>query len=305
MISTYTDDYFLLPGLDAYQQARTERIATLLGSGLDTANPAGRPIAYAVAHHLLEGAEQAARDRDEALLGWYRRTSTRDLAYLLAAGPPGSAHLVLNPTQADLLRSPLSETAYYLVRPETAPAEGPVLKILAAALDSAHEHGLGRLVEQQAPIVCLLEHRDLAHTLFSWSITSLPGTVFTDFTDHPEVLARDLIHEAGHHWLNEALALTETVLPDDVTFYSPWRATERPVFGFLHACWAFSLTVIYSARALAMGASPVCDFLAADVSSQQEQLEAANDSFSKAIGYIKAEALKGCLTTVIRTALET
>ncbi|MFI1742579.1 aKG-HExxH-type peptide beta-hydroxylase [Streptomyces sioyaensis] len=79
------------------------------------------------------------------------------------------------------------------------------------------------------PVVCLLEHRDLADTLFRWSITRLPGTVFTDYTNHPVVLARDLIHEAGHQWLNDALALAQAVLPDEVTFYSPWRATQRPV----------------------------------------------------------------------------
>lgn len=303
MVSTLTDEAFLLPGLEPWRRLRTERIANVLGSTLDASNPTGQAITHAIAHHLLEGAEQAAHDRDAALLAWYRRTGTRDLACLLAAGAPRSAHLLLTPAKDELLRSPLSETAYYLVRPDTAPAEHSKHKLLATALDSAAEYGFGPLLALHAPVVCLLEHRDLADTLFSWSITRLPGTVFTDYTSHPEVFARDLVHEAGHHWLNDALALAEAVLPDEVTFYSPWRATQRPVFGFLHACWAFSLTMLYSARALEHSTPPARAFLAAYLSNQRKLLRVAAESFTEASDYIKAGVVRERVIATIDMAV--
>ena len=304
MTSTLAGDTFFLPGLDEHRRARTEQIAAVLGSRINTTNPLGLPIADAVAHHLLEGAEQAAHNRDAALLSWYRRTVLRDLAYLVTTGTPDTAHLAVNPAPGDLLRSPLlSETAYYLVRPDTAAVEGDVRKSLAAALVSVHEHGFAPLLAQHAPVICLLSHRDPADTLFSWSITRLPGTVFTDYTDHPEILARDLIHEAGHHWLNEAFALTGTALPDDVTFFSPWRDADRPVFGFLHACWAFSLTVIHASRVLDQGDSPACDFLATYVQRQREMLKEVTNSLPKAFDHIKADWLRTRLVAAIREAL--
>lgn len=299
MVSTLTDEAFLLPGLEPWRRSRTERLANVLGSTLDTSNPSG----HAIAHHLLEGAEQAAHDRDAALLAWYRRIGTRDLACLLVAGAPRSAHVLLTPTKDELLRSPLSETAYYLVRPDTASAEKSKHKLLVAALDSAAEYGFGPLLEQHAPVVCLLEHRDLADTLFSWSITRLPGTVFTDCTNHPEVLARDLIHEAGHHWLNDALAFTEAVLPDEVTFYSPWRATQRPVFGFLQACWAFSLTMRYSACALEHSTPPAHTFLAGYLSNQRKLLRIAASSFTEASNYIEAGIVRERLIATVEMAM--
>ncbi|WP_052069386.1 aKG-HExxH-type peptide beta-hydroxylase [Streptacidiphilus albus] len=304
MTTVLTSGSFMLPGLEQWRRARTEQIGEVLGTSFNTANPSGRPITHAIAHHLLEGAEQAAHDRDEDLFAWYRRTGTRDLAYLLATGAAGtSTHLLLNPDHRDLLRSPLSETAYYLVRPDTAQAETVARDLLPAALDSAAEHGFGPLLEQHAPVICLLEHRDLADALFSWSITRLPGTVFTDYTDHHEILARDLIHEAGHHWLNDALALAAAELPEDVTFYSPWRRTERPVFGFLHACWAFSLTMIYSARALEHSGSAARTFLANYLTEQRSLLMDAVPTLTKAIGFIKDEAMRGRLASTVTAAM--
>ncbi|MFG2698026.1 hypothetical protein [Kitasatospora sp. NPDC048407] len=58
-------------------------------------------------------------------------------------------------------------------------------------------------------------------TLFSWSITRLPGTVFTDQVDSPEFLARDLMHEAGRHWFNAVLAAASVSFPENSVLYSP------------------------------------------------------------------------------------
>ncbi|MEU3535127.1 HEXXH motif-containing putative peptide modification protein [Streptomyces murinus] len=271
-----------LDGIADHQRLQTSRIASVLGNRLGSS-----ALDYAVAHHLLEGAEHAARARHADRLAWCRRTTVRDLTHL-SAGP----HLVLSPCPADLLRSEISETAYYLIGPDTNPAPPEALGLVGAAIASATEHGFGTLLTQHAPVVCLLNHRRLDETLHSWALTRLPGTVFTDYTAHPEVLARDLIHEAAHNWLNDALAAYNVSLPADVTFFSPWRGTPRPVYGFLHACWAFSLTVIYVRKARRSATGAVAPFLDAHLRQQAVQFAAAAECLDQALAYVPGNEIR-------------
>jgi HEXXH motif-containing protein len=271
-----------LDSIADHQRLRTGRITSVLANRLGSS-----ALDYAVAHHLLEGAEHAARARDADRLAWYRRTTVRDLTHL-SAGP----HIVLNPRTADLLRSEVSETAYYLVAPDTSPAPPEALGLVRAAIASATEHGFGTLLTQHAPVICLLNRRQLDETLHSWALTRLPGTVFTDYTAHPEVLARDLIHEAAHNWLNDALAAHDVRLPTDVTFFSPWRGTDRPVFGFLHACWAFALTVFYTREALRSATGAVAPFLDTHLRQQAVQFAATAECLDQALSYVSANEIR-------------
>lgn len=283
-----------LDDIASHQHLRTSRIASVLGNGLGSS-----ALDYAVAHHLLEGAEQAARARNTDLLAWYRKTTTRDLTHL-SAGP----HIVLSPRPENLLRSEISETAYYLIRPDTSPAPPEALGLVRAAIASATEHGFGALLTQHAPVICLLNRRRLGETLHSWALTRLPGTVFTDYTAHPEVLARDLIHEAAHNWLNDALAAYDVSLPADVAFVSPWRGTPRPVYGFLHACWAFSLTVLYARQARRDATGAVVPFLDAHLRQQESQFASALDSLAEALSYVSADALSDRVSHAVSKAVE-
>ncbi|WP_236241543.1 HEXXH motif-containing putative peptide modification protein [Streptomyces sp. CC228A] len=283
-----------LDGIADHQRLRTGRIASVLGNRLGPS-----ALDYAVAHHLLEGAEHAARARGADRLAWYRRTTVRDLTHL-SAGP----HIVLSPPPEDLLRSEISETAYYLVGPDTAPAPPEARGLVRAALASATEHGFRPLLTQHAPVICLLHRRRLDETLHSWALTRLPGTVFTDYTAHPEVLARDLIHEAAHNWLNDALAAHDVSLPADVTFFSPWRETPRPVYGFLHACWAFSLTVLYARQARRSATGAVASFLDAHLRQQEGQFASALDSLAEALSYVSADALRDRVSRAVGKAVE-
>ncbi|MFF8841917.1 aKG-HExxH-type peptide beta-hydroxylase [Streptomyces sp. NPDC015127] len=278
-----------LDGIAGHQQLRTSRIASVLGNRLGSS-----ALDYAVAHHLLEGAEEAARSRDADRLAWYRNTTSQDLTHLSAG-----SHIILNPRPADLLRSEISETAYYLVRPDTIPAPHKAQALVHAALASATEHGFGTLLTQHAPVICLLSPRRLDETLHSWALTRLPGTVFTDYTAHPEVLARDLIHEAAHNWLNDALAAQDVSLPADVTFYSPWRGTPRPVFGFLHACWAFALTMLYARQARRDATGAVVPFLNAHLHQQEGQFASAAESLEKALSYVPADEVRDHVGRVV------
>ncbi|AYN42459.1 HEXXH motif domain-containing protein [Streptomyces dangxiongensis] len=283
-----------LGGIADHQRQRTRRIASVLGNRLGSS-----ALDYAVAHHLLEGAEHAARARDADRLAWYRRTTVRDLTHL-SVGP----HIVLRPRPADLLRSEISETAYYLVGPDASPAPPEALGLVRAALASATEHGFGALLTQHAPVICLLNRRRLDETLHSWALTRLPGTVFTDYTAHPEVLARDLIHEAAHNWLNDALAAHDVHLPADVTFFSPWRGTPRPVYGFLHACWAFSLTVLYTRQARCSATGALVHFLDAHLRQQEGQFASVSDALAEALSYVSAKVVRDHVSRAVTRALQ-
>ncbi|MDX2294415.1 MULTISPECIES: aKG-HExxH-type peptide beta-hydroxylase [Streptomyces] len=283
-----------LGGIADHQRQRTSRIASVLGNHLGSS-----VLDYAVAHHLLEGAEHAARARDADHLAWYRRTTVRDLTHL-SAGP----HIVLSPPPADLLRSEISETAYYLVGPDTRPAPPEARGLVRAALASATEHGFGTLLTQHAPVICLLNRRRLDETLHSWALTRLPGTVFTDYTTHPEVLARDLIHEAAHNWLNDALAAHDVRLPGDVTLFSPWRGTPRPVYGFLHACWAFSLTVLYARRARCSATGAMVPFLDAHLRQQESQFASLSGALTEALSYVSAEVVRDHVSRTVGKVIQ-
>ncbi|MEU6485983.1 HEXXH motif-containing putative peptide modification protein [Streptomyces sp. NPDC046887] len=279
-----------LDGIADHQRQRTSRIASVLGNRLGSS-----ALDYAVAHHLLEGAEHAARARDADRLAWHRRTTVRDLTHL-SAGP----HIVLSPHPADLLRSEISETAYYLVGPDTSPALAEALGLVRAAIASATEYGFGTLLTQHAPVICLLNRRRLDETLHSWALTRLPGTVFTDYTAHSEVLARDLIHEAAHNWLNDALTAHDVRLPADVNFFSPWRGTPRPVYGFLHACWAFSLTALYARQARCSATGAMVPFLDAHLRQQENQIASVSESLPEALSYVSAAVVRDHVSRALR-----
>ncbi|MFG3404345.1 aKG-HExxH-type peptide beta-hydroxylase [Streptomyces sp. NPDC048142] len=282
MSALFPEALVTLDGIAGHQHLRTSRIASVLGNRLGSS-----PLDYAVAHHLLEGAEHAASARDADRLAWYRNTTVRDLTHLSV-----DPHIVLSPRPADMLRSEISETAYYLVDPDTNPATPEALGLVRAAIASATEHGFGTLLTQHAPVICLLNRRQLDETLHSWALTRLPSTVFTDYTSHPEVLARDLIHEAAHNWLNDALAAHDVRFPTDVTFFSPWRGTDRPVFGLLHACWAFALTVLYVREARRSATGAVVPFLDTHLRHQAVQFAAATEHLEQALPHVTAHEVR-------------
>jgi HEXXH motif-containing protein len=282
MSAVFPESLVALDSIADHQRLRTSRITSVLGNRLGSS-----ALDYAVAHHLLEGAEHAACAKDADRLAWHRRTTVRDLPHL-SAGP----HIVITPHSAEMLRSEISETAYYLVGPDSSPAPPEALGLVRAATASATEHGFGTLLTQHAPVICLLNRRRLDETLHSWALTRLPGTVFTDYTAHPEVLARDLIHEAAHNWLNDALAARDVRLPTDVNFFSPWRGSDRPVFGFLHACWAFSLTVLYTREARRSATGAVAPFLDTHLRHQAVQFAAAIEQLKQALSYVTAHEIR-------------
>lgn len=297
---------FRFPPIDRLHIERIRDIGHVLwGKGFehpDDGTPPHRGHAYAVAHHLLEGAEKAARKADEETLAWYQAAPlSGDPAWRHDANtsPP---RIVMAPDVALLENSAISETPYMVLGPFTQAAD-PAKQFLARdAISMASRTGFGHLVEQHGSVVCLLRHRSLEQTLDSWTISRLPGTVFIDYTDDATVLGRDIIHEAGHNWLNDALVACAITFDPAAEFYSPWKGTMRPAFGFIHACWSFPLMMLYTSQVIDSVPPMVRGYLRAYLSQQREFLRGTTKDFAEALKLVHDNDLSDRLAVVYDAA---
>ncbi|MFB7025906.1 MULTISPECIES: HEXXH motif-containing putative peptide modification protein [unclassified Streptomyces] len=293
-------DFVFSPIRDLHQD-RTRRIHGLFRTAVgETERPADT---YCLAHHALEGAEAAARAGDTPSFDWYQAHPDANgtaLTTPTAVGP----RIVVSPDPGLMPRSPISDTAYYVLGPDTTVASADELALTATAFDTAARHGFGDLLADHAVVTCLLRRKALGGTLVSWAITRLPGTVYTDHVDAPVILGRDLIHEGGHNWLNDALASIGCKLDEAAMFHSPWRNSQRPAFGFLHACWAFPLTMIYTARVLTETSDPAIHrFLASYLDQQRRLLATTTPDYADALALIPHPGLQQRLRSVYTEAL--
>ncbi|MFG2800560.1 aKG-HExxH-type peptide beta-hydroxylase [Streptomyces pseudovenezuelae] len=292
--------------IQAQHRDRTRRIRTVLKSAsqhqASTPDSAESAADYCLAHHVLEGAEAAARARDTATFDWYGAhpdTNASALSTPTVIGP----RIVVATDPGRMPRSAISETPYYVLGPDTIPASPDLRELAAAAYAVGARHGFAGLLAGHAVVLCLLHRKKLGDTLDSWTITRLPGTIYCDHVDEPVVLARDLIHEAGHNWLNDALAATACKISEEATFYSPWKRTMRPAFGFLHACFAFPLTMIYTARVLPSTSGDLHRFLSTYLDQQRGLLAGTVDDHAHALDLIADPGLRRHLNTVHHEAI--
>jgi hypothetical protein len=291
------------PAVERLHRTRTERIRSIVAPRLTPAVTGGGNDAmnYALAHHALEGAEAAARAGDSRVFAWYQShpdAKGSELAVDTAVGP----RVVLSPGLDRLSRGPMSDTAYYVVGEDSRAAPSALRELAVEACAIGAEAGFGQLLTDHAVVICLLRQMGLEDTLHSWAITRLPGTVFCDHTGEAVVLGRDLVHEAGHNWLNDALTATGSKIDTEMTFHSPWRRSARPAFGFLHACWAFPLTMIYTSRVHDRTQGQVRRFLGAYLCQQRELLAGTGADHARALTLVSDEELRERLAAVYRHA---
>lgn len=277
------------------------RIRRVLDPGSQTATapiaPYSLALEFALGHHRLQGAEDAARARDTAALRWYRNHGTAAFDDLRLP-EPWQEHVLPYIDPANLENSAIADAPYYVLGPESRRATRELEHLTANALSTAAAHGFGPLIEQHAAIICLLRTRQIGQTMASWSITRLPGTVYTDHAEDPYILGRDLVHESAHNWLNSVLTLRHITLDDQITFYSPWKEVQRPVFGYLHACWAFPLTMIYAADVLGHLNGPVAGFLSTYLDKQSALLAQTETDHECAVATVDDPALQDILRRV-------
>lgn len=294
-------DVFTMPAISSWQSHRTAKIRSLLTPDPGRDPSSSEPLHYAVAHHMLEGAEGAARSNDSEAFAWYRASEpdvTTKLSTTTAVGP----HIVVEADMKNLRKSPISETPFLLLGPETTPPPTDLLTLTLEAFVRGEHAGFGALMHGHASVIILLCTKMLGATLDSWTISRLPGTVFADHVGDASILARDLIHEAGHNWLNDALSALEIKIENNVTFFSPWKDAKRPAFGFIHACWAFPLTMIYTQAVLPQLTGAVRDYLSVWLRQQSVMLADTSLDHEKALDLLPDVELRDRLRLVHRTA---
>jgi len=290
-------EVFDYPAIGRYRRDRTAKISAVFGWSAPA--PDSEALDYCLYHHVLEGADRAARVGDTAAFTWYGLHRDAGATAILTSTPVGP-RVVISPDMTALLRSPATETPYFVLSQDTVSAPPALAAMTAGACASAT--GFAQLLADHAAVICLLRARQLGDALGSWTISRLPGTVFTDHTGDPAILGRDLVHEAGHNWLNDALAATACGIPAG-DYYSPWKGTARPAFGFIHACWAFPLTMIYTAQAIGSASEPARAFLQRYLDQQRLLLAQAAGDHHRALAHVGDPDLRERLRSVAAEAL--
>lgn len=300
------DELLSHQAIEVMRRERTDQIHALLarspGAHHDFHVPGPTTaLDYVIAHHRLEAAEQAARrqSRDDFELACrHAAPAFKSTTIQTACGDT----IVVEPAPNELINSDVSDTPFYLVTMHAPIASEDGVRLTANAFAAAADFGFGALVGNHAKVVCLLAKRTLPSAFNSWTITRLPGTVFTDYSRAMLLLARDLIHEAGHNWLNDVLAATKLQIPSQPLFYSPWKHTRRPAFGFIHATWAFPLTMIFAARAIEDAPEDVADYLRTYIDQQRGMLAMTQKDHPAAMALIEDDHVRHCLTSVFAMA---
>lgn len=242
----------------AHQVQRLARMRSLAGSLTAEEGagpgPTGPPfaLAYALAHHALRRLERSARAglpaSDPVVTGSMQQLCSppADTGWPSVIGRVGVVRADLDELNVD---PSIADMPTFDATPIRMAATGPHIDLVVDAVGLAADHGFGDLLLHNLGVVVLMRERSFTEPTDCWSTAGLPATVHMDFVPEPALMSRDLVHECAHTDLNQVLTALEIAMPDDVSFYAPWRRTERPLFGFLHGCWAFS-TVLALERSL-------------------------------------------------------
>ncbi len=200
-------------------------------------------VRYALLEHTLYGLRRAATARDTE--------RCRDALALLEQAPDacaalfhhGSASLLI--VSASACRNDPDEhfdSTPYLLTPRALDVAPPIGRhFLQSGLTLLQSASFAKFVQPSAGVVVLLQERRTADACSSYSLSGIGGSVYTDWTKSPVRFAEALLHESAHCWLNESLAALGEDLPLSPLWHSPWKGTQRPAFGILHATFAFSV----------------------------------------------------------------
>lgn len=138
--------------------------------------------------------------------------------------------------------------------PSAAQAPPPVPRAeLESAISLVRDAGFADILRSSIGVVVLCAARG-SEMLESYSISSMPDTMWVDYSSEALQIGEVVLHEAGHNWLNHALTACGEILPEQPVWYSPWKQTERPAHGIIHAAWSFSLLIQYFATYRGSGA---------------------------------------------------
>lgn len=158
--------------------------------------------------------------------------------------------------------------------------------LLGQALRVLERTGTMSCVSDSVGVVAVLGLAKPGAPTATWATGRLPYVVHLHLMPRPELVARDLIHEATHTYLNDWLAARDVHLdPVKPLFWSPWKDSKRSLFGFTHSIMAFSVVTAFLASVMSDDGTDwswLCPFHDAE----QQRLRSCAESVSSAVAML-------------------
>lgn len=155
--------------------------------------------------------------------------------------------------------------------------------LLGQAVGVLERTGTVRCLTDSVGVVAILGLATPGAPTATWATGRLPYVVHLHLLPRAELVARDLIHEATHTYLNDWLASRDFHLdPYQPMFWSPWKDSKRPLFGFTHSIMAFSVVTAFLASVMS-DSSTDWSWLRPFHDAEQQRLQSCAESVSSAL----------------------
>lgn len=302
----------LVQDVDSYRQRREGALRyvldTLPAPYLDSLDVVANPVQrWALVNHLYRtavsgiGPDRSTARLSELLSGWLEDGGPARMSPALLDPPVvvDAANAATIEVNADMPTRTISPQA---IR-DGASEEGR--RATHDAVDLLHRYGFGPLIDRGLGVVVLLHRREVGEATSSWATTVLPATIYTDWYPDPSLLAKDLVHETTHTWLNDALDARAVQLPTDEIYWSPWKQRNRPAYGMVHSIAAFSQVVQFLAAAVQdQPNSVVATYGAARLRQEGGRLLEAHEAATAALDRLPDEEIRAWVADGYEAALE-
>ncbi|MBF6335103.1 hypothetical protein IU450_04295 [Nocardia abscessus] len=159
-------------------------------------------------------------------------------------------------------------------------------ELLTSAVRVLERTGNLRCFSDTVGVVAVLGIATPGAPTATWATGGLPYVVHLHLMPRAELVARDLIHEATHAYLNDWLASRGLRLdPYTPIFWSPWKDAKRPLFGFVHSIMAFSVVTAFLASVMSDDSSDWF-WLSPFHSAERDRLRSCEESVASAVSML-------------------
>ncbi len=164
--------------------------------------------------------------------------------------------------------------------------------LMDAALELVSATGWRQRVDANVGLVVIIGDVVSGTQICSWTNPTILHTIHQDLIQSRLIMARDLVHEATHLALNNALESLDLKLDRDTpAYYSPWKKVDRPEFGFLHSIASFVTVVDFLESALAHLSGTEADVCARLIKAEVERLAQARPAAERFATEARSDAV--------------
>jgi HEXXH motif-containing protein len=243
---------------------------------------------------------EGARSRDRDLMRQARRLWDTFTGQGAPEGVVAVDHCAAVP-----LTGLASDMPVWAITAEAAARPADATRWVGPAAAATSRCGYGWLTGRALAIVVALHARRLNEATSSWTVSTLPCTVYTDHYPVPALMGKDLVHEAAHSWLNDCLAATRDELAGPAEFWSPWKQRNRTPFGMVHSGFAFSCVVNFLTRLAAVTTDPVlAGYCEQRVPAERGRLTEARRGIEGALGRTRDGRVRAMVAAELVLATE-